>query len=150
MSLQTIDSQKFCRSSSQSMNNFPRQTMYSQRYSPHRHKKNYQRLSSNLKHIYTTFVQQPEFQWDSKMIGLVFSANFHGELLSFVGGPLIPKLGGSTSMALSMMLSSIITILQPISLNYNFYLFLFGRFLIGMCQVLCSIISRSTKLNNVN
>ncbi|XP_065208475.1 sialin-like [Planococcus citri] len=79
-----------------------------------------------------TTTQHAEFQWDSIDTGLALSIYFYGNLLSFLSGFIISKFGGWMSMAGSMTISSITTFLQPITLSYSFYLFLFCRFLTGV------------------
>ncbi|XP_065208476.1 vesicular glutamate transporter 3-like [Planococcus citri] len=75
--------------------------------------------------------QPPEFPWDPARRGVVLSVSAYGRLLSFLSGPLISKLGGATTWGLSMMAAGITTLLQPISLRYDFFAFLACRFLIG-------------------
>ncbi|XP_065208468.1 vesicular glutamate transporter 3-like [Planococcus citri] len=76
--------------------------------------------------------QSAEFLWDTKTTGLVLSILYYGNLLSFLSGFVIPKVGGSTTVAISMLIAGIITFLQPIALRLNFYAFLFCRFTIGI------------------
>ncbi|XP_065208474.1 sialin-like isoform X2 [Planococcus citri] len=80
-------------------------------------------------------VTQPaEFPWDTKTTGLVLSILFYGNLLSFLSGFVISKVGGSKMAAISMIISGILTFLLPIVLRYNFYAFLFCRFLTGILE----------------
>ncbi|XP_065208471.1 vesicular glutamate transporter 3-like isoform X1 [Planococcus citri] len=80
-------------------------------------------------------VAQPEeFLWDTKTTGLVLSLLFYGNLLSFLSGFVISKVGGSKMAAISMIISGILTFLLPIVLRYNFYAFLFCRFLTGILE----------------
>ncbi|XP_065208480.1 sialin-like isoform X2 [Planococcus citri] len=79
----------------------------------------------------STISRAPEFNWSSKTIGFVLSIFYYGGLLSFTGGYIVTKFGGATSCTLSMMLSGITTIFQPVILYYNFPAFLICRILTG-------------------
>ncbi|XP_065208466.1 uncharacterized transporter slc-17.2-like [Planococcus citri] len=79
-----------------------------------------------------TEMQPAEFQWDSKTVGLVLSILFYGNLLSFLSGFVISKMGGSKSMSIMLLICGITTFLHPIALRSSFYLFLFCRFMTGI------------------
>ncbi|XP_065208484.1 vesicular glutamate transporter 3-like [Planococcus citri] len=82
----------------------------------------------------STSTRPPEFNWDSKTVGSVFSMFYYGGLVSFMGGYVVSKLGGATSCALCLMLSGITTVLHPITSSHNFYAFLIIRFLTGVFE----------------
>ncbi|XP_065208477.1 vesicular glutamate transporter 3-like [Planococcus citri] len=82
----------------------------------------------------STTTQPPEFDWDSRTVASVLSMFYYGGLVSFMGGYIVSKLGGATSCALCLMLSGITTVLHPITLRYNFYLFMAIRFLTGVFE----------------
>ncbi|XP_065208487.1 vesicular glutamate transporter 3-like [Planococcus citri] len=95
----------------------------------------------------TTEIQPPEFDWDSKTEGLILSIFYYGGLITFLFGGTVSKLGGARSCALSMMLSGLLTMLQPISLQYGFYAFLGCRLLTGLPEslVIVSILEVCSK-----
>ncbi|XP_065208453.1 vesicular glutamate transporter 2-like [Planococcus citri] len=87
----------------------------------------------------STETQPPEFDLDSTELGLILSVFFCGGLVSLLGSYMVSKLGGANCLALTMILSGIITVLNPISLQYNFYLFLVCRFIVGFSESLLSV-----------
>ncbi|XP_065208456.1 vesicular glutamate transporter 1-like isoform X2 [Planococcus citri] len=87
----------------------------------------------------STVTQPPEFNLDATELGLILSVFYFGGVASLLGSYTVSQLGGAKCCTLTLILSGIITVLQPISLQYNFYLFLVCRFFIGFLESLLSV-----------
>ncbi|XP_065208356.1 sialin-like isoform X2 [Planococcus citri] len=70
-----------------------------------------------------------DFDWDSKTIGLVQASTNYGLLFSAFGGYLATKFGGSVTYGIVIALESLLTILSPMFIKWNFYAF------IGCCSM---------------
>ncbi|XP_065208378.1 vesicular glutamate transporter 2-like [Planococcus citri] len=72
------------------------------------------------------------YNWDTKTTGVVLSTHAYGFLFSPIGGYLATKFGGSVTYGTTTMLMSILTSLNPASLECNFHLFLACRIATGL------------------
>ncbi|XP_065208450.1 uncharacterized transporter slc-17.2-like [Planococcus citri] len=87
----------------------------------------------------STVTQPPEFSWDSATVGSTLSIFYYGGFVAFLVSFMVSRIGGATSCSLTMMVSGIITILHPISLQHSFFLFLVCRFIVGISESLLLI-----------
>ena len=78
---------------------------------------------------------QPEFDWDSKTIGMIQSIFAYGYLFCVAGAYLVGKFGGAVTCGVSLMSMAILTILTPASLQTSFYLYAGLRVMIGILDV---------------
>ncbi|XP_065208382.1 vesicular glutamate transporter 3-like [Planococcus citri] len=76
--------------------------------------------------------KEPEFDWDSKTIGVIQSAYAYGYLFCAAGIPMVNKLGGAVTFGISVLAMAITNLVTPACLQANFFLFLGSRILIGL------------------
>ena len=69
-------------------------------------------------------------------LGLALSSIYFGQIaFQLPGGWLVARFGGWKILVGSILLSSILTIFQPLAAMHNFILFVILRILTGFCQV---------------
>ncbi|XP_065208347.1 vesicular glutamate transporter 2-like [Planococcus citri] len=81
-----------------------------------------------------TNIIPPEFNWDSNTVALIISMFSYGYAFCLFGGRMATKFGGAVTYGIAMLLSGVVTILQPPSLYADFYLFLLARILAGLTE----------------
>ncbi|XP_065208353.1 sialin-like [Planococcus citri] len=91
--------------------------------------------------------QKPEFAWDMKTKGWVLSLFSYGFCFGFIGGFLTTKYGGVTICGVGILTTAILTMLSPLALRTNIYLFGVGRMAEGFFESFayastCDIFSR--------
>lgn len=86
------------------------------------------------------YFQPPEFDWDSKTVGLTISMFSYGYLGSLAGGTLATKFGGAMTYGISLMMAGLLTMLNPVCLNLHFYAFLACRALTGLFDVIFQLL----------
>ncbi|XP_065208393.1 vesicular glutamate transporter 2-like [Planococcus citri] len=74
---------------------------------------------------------QPEFDWDSKTMGMVLSMHAYGYLTCVGAGYVVSKIGGATAYGLAILAMATMNLITPVCLRANFYLFLITRLFIG-------------------
>lgn len=95
------------------------------------------------------FLQNPEFQWDSSTKGFVLGTHAYGSMFSIVGGYLALRYGGSTVIAISSLVASVLTISNPFAIRFHFYLFILFRVLEGASEVLHPYFFQSTSQKQI-
>jgi MFS transporter, ACS family, solute carrier family 17 (sodium-dependent inorganic phosphate cotransporter), member 5 len=108
------------------------------------------RINDDLSYNLTTILKTPEkcyfdgaddgghqtngkFVWDKKTQGLVLSAYFYGYISTqIIGGFLSFKLGASIVIGVSMLIGSVMTILNPIAANTSWIGIFVCRIILGM------------------
>lgn len=80
------------------------------------------------------FTKSAEFDWDSATVGVILSTFSYGALLSFFGAIPAAIFGPSLSCTFAIFIMGFTTLLHPIALYLNFYLFLGCRFLAGLFE----------------
>ncbi|XP_065208394.1 sialin-like [Planococcus citri] len=81
-----------------------------------------------------TIIQPPQFHWDSEKISMILNMFWYGFLFSTVGGYLSQRFGGVTIVGISLLSTGIITIFNPITVQWGFYPFLISRALVGLFE----------------
>ncbi|XP_057305939.1 sialin-like [Hydractinia symbiolongicarpus] len=74
-----------------------------------------------------------EFEWDSKMQGMVLGSFYYGYIvLQIPGGWLATKIGGTRIFGMALFLASILTLLTPAAARYSVYALITLRVLEGV------------------
>ncbi|XP_065208350.1 vesicular glutamate transporter 2-like [Planococcus citri] len=92
-------------------------------------------MTGNKTHINAeneTIYKPPDFNWDSKEIGIVLSSQSCGYFFSILGGYFATKFGGSIAYGWFTMVMSLIIIMNPIILQWSFHAFIASRVLAGL------------------
>ena len=85
--------------------------------------------------------QRGEFKWDKGLQGLMLGAFFWGYMvLQVFGGTISEKYGAKKVIAFGMVPVAVLTILTPVCVRANPYLFMVVRILIGVGEVSSTII----------
>lgn len=81
-------------------------------------------------------IQGGSFDWNAKQQGLALGCYYYGYMISNApGGWLSDKFGFRLIAGLTMLVSSILTLLQPIIARLSFEGFVASRMLLGLLQV---------------
>jgi ACS family sodium-dependent inorganic phosphate cotransporter len=81
-------------------------------------------------------MQTADFDWDSKMQGLVLSSFFYGYIVTQVlGGWLAGRYGGNTVYGIGVAATAIFTLLTPVLTNTSVYLLVAVRVIEGLFEV---------------
>lgn len=76
------------------------------------------------------------YDWDSKIQGLMLGAYFWGYIsTSIPGGLIAQKVGATRIVAITGVLSAILTILTPLAASIHYGAVIFVRFLLGFLGV---------------
>lgn len=82
------------------------------------------------------FLQEQEFDWDSKTQGLVLSSFFYGYISTqLLGGWLGARIGGKRVIGLGIAVTAFLTIITPPLVRINVYILLVLRIIEGICEV---------------
>ncbi|XP_065208381.1 vesicular glutamate transporter 2-like [Planococcus citri] len=73
-----------------------------------------------------------EYDWDSKMVGVIQSSYAYGYIFTVFGAPIINKLGGAVTYGTSILMMAIMNLLTPGSLKIDFFVFLGSRIILGI------------------
>lgn len=79
--------------------------------------------------------QEPEFHWTSLERGVILSSFSWGLLFSPCGGLLATKFGGVKTFGLGICVTGLLTMVSPLLLKLNFFIYLVGRFMEGISEV---------------
>uniref|UniRef100_A0A1B6IAN8 Major facilitator superfamily (MFS) profile domain-containing protein n=1 Tax=Homalodisca liturata TaxID=320908 RepID=A0A1B6IAN8_9HEMI len=82
-----------------------------------------------------TVIEKQDFNWDSKMRGLVLSSFFYGYMSTqLLGGWLGARFGGKMVYGLGVAVTAFLTLVTPPFVNISVYLLLLLRVLEGFCE----------------
>lgn len=81
-------------------------------------------------------LQTREFDWDSKMKGLLLSSFFYGYIITQIpGGWLAARVGGNRVFGIGIAVTAFLTLLTPLLTNVSVYLLLAVRIVEGIFEV---------------
>lgn len=66
---------------------------------------------------------------------MVISSLAYGRFFGPIGGAFAGRIGGSSMYTLGILSTALVTLLLPLCLQVNFYLFVFGNALTGLFEV---------------
>jgi len=82
-----------------------------------------------------TFIQQQDFNWNSKQKGLVLSSFFYGYITTqFIGGYLSLKYGGNIIFGCGIGVTAILTLLTPYAASLSIYALVAVRIIEGVFE----------------
>lgn len=82
------------------------------------------------------YLQEKEFDWDSKTQGLVLSSFFYGYISTqLLGGLLSTRIGGKKVFGFGIAITAFLTIITPPLVKVSVYILLALRIIEGICEV---------------
>ncbi|KAL7051890.1 hypothetical protein ACKWTF_004683 [Chironomus riparius] len=82
-----------------------------------------------------TFIQQQDFNWDSKQKGLVLSSFFYGYITTqFIGGYLSLKYGGNVIFGCGIGVTALLTLITPFAASISIYALVAVRIIEGVFE----------------
>ncbi|XP_013392278.1 vesicular glutamate transporter 3 [Lingula anatina] len=93
-------------------------------------------LSNRTEVVNGTVVQiEPEFSWDSRLVGLILGSFFYGYIFTQIpGGILASKFGGRNLFGGGIFVTAVLTLLTPLCVRGSVYLFIVVRILEGIFE----------------
>lgn len=88
-----------------------------------------------------TVTTEAEFDWDSKLQGIVLGSFYYGyAFLQLPGGCLALKLGGTRIFGYAIFLASMLTLLTPVATRYSVYGLIAVELEKDLCWALCFLV----------
>ncbi|XP_065208386.1 vesicular glutamate transporter 3-like [Planococcus citri] len=74
---------------------------------------------------------ESKYNWDSKTVGIIQSSYAYGCIFTVFGAVIISKLGGAITYGTSILMMAIINMITPVCLEFDFFVFLGSRVVLG-------------------